>query len=106
MSAYQYFEFQAADRRPITEREMATLRGLSSRATIIPTRFVKLAGRGRERPEPRATVRAAQHLLLLAPGQISSIRWRRTVGIGSSRGCRWRPATVRAPCVRLREISE
>ncbi len=67
MSAYQYFEFQAADRRPITEREMATLRGLSSRATIIPTRFVKLAGRGRERPEPRATVRAAQHLLLPTP---------------------------------------
>ncbi len=39
MSEYQYYEFQAID-RPLTEREMATLRGYSSRATIAPTRFV------------------------------------------------------------------
>lgn len=39
MSEYQYYEFQAID-RPLTEREMATLRGFSSRATITPTRFV------------------------------------------------------------------
>jgi hypothetical protein len=39
VSEYQYYEFQAID-RPLTEREMATLRGFSSRATITPTRFV------------------------------------------------------------------
>jgi len=39
MSEYQYYEFQAID-RPLTEREIATLRGFSSRATITPTRFV------------------------------------------------------------------
>mgnify|MGYP001172704973 FL=1 len=39
MSEYQYYEFQAID-RPLTERETATLRGCSSRATITPTRFV------------------------------------------------------------------
>ena len=33
MSEYQYYEFQAID-RPLTEREVATLRGFSSRATI------------------------------------------------------------------------
>ena len=39
MSEYQYYEFQAID-RPLTAKEMATLRGYSSRATITPTRFV------------------------------------------------------------------
>src|SRR3972149_5435143 len=39
MSEHQYYEFQAID-RPLTEREKATPRGLSSRATITPTRFV------------------------------------------------------------------
>ncbi|MHB8874024.1 MAG: hypothetical protein ACYC8T_10095 [Myxococcaceae bacterium] len=39
MSEYQYYEFQAID-RALTERETATLRGFSSRATITPTRFV------------------------------------------------------------------
>ncbi len=39
MREYQCYEFQAID-RSLTEREMATLRGFSSRATITPTRFV------------------------------------------------------------------
>jgi hypothetical protein len=39
MSEYQHYEFQAID-QPLTAREMATLRGYSSRATITPTRFV------------------------------------------------------------------
>src|SRR3990170_117114 len=39
MSEHQYYEFQAID-RPLTERETATLRGFSSRATITPTWFV------------------------------------------------------------------
>jgi hypothetical protein len=38
MSEYQYYEFQAID-RPLTERQMAALRGYSTRATITPTRF-------------------------------------------------------------------
>jgi hypothetical protein len=39
MSEYQYYEFQAID-RPLTDREMSTLRNHSSRATITSTRFV------------------------------------------------------------------
>jgi hypothetical protein len=39
MSEYQYYEFQAVD-RPLTDREQATLRGYSSRATITSNRFV------------------------------------------------------------------
>ena len=39
MSEYQYYEFQAVD-RPLTDREMSTLRNASSRATITPSRFV------------------------------------------------------------------
>ncbi len=39
MSEYQYYEFQAID-RPLTDREMSTLRNYSSRAAITPTRFV------------------------------------------------------------------
>jgi hypothetical protein len=39
MSEYQYYEFQTID-RPLTDREMSTLRNYSSRATITSTRFV------------------------------------------------------------------
>jgi hypothetical protein len=39
MSEYQYYEFQAID-RPLTEREMAELRGYSTRARITATSFV------------------------------------------------------------------
>ena len=39
MSEYQYYEFQAIDRR-LTEKEMQELRGYSSRARITPTSFV------------------------------------------------------------------
>ena len=39
MSEYQYHEFQAID-RPLTDRELSTLRNCSSRATITSTRFV------------------------------------------------------------------
>lgn len=38
MSEYQYYEFQAIDRR-LTEKEMELLRGYSSRAEITPTSF-------------------------------------------------------------------
>ena len=39
MSEYQYYEFQAID-RPLSEREMRTLRSYSTRARITPTSFV------------------------------------------------------------------
>jgi hypothetical protein len=39
MSEYQYYEFAAID-RPLTRDDMATLRSISSRATISPTSFV------------------------------------------------------------------
>jgi hypothetical protein len=39
MSEYQYYEFQAIDRR-LTATEMATLRSFSTRARITPTSFV------------------------------------------------------------------
>lgn len=39
MSEYQYYEFQAID-RPLTEKQMAFVRGYSTRATITATSFV------------------------------------------------------------------
>lgn len=39
MSEYQYYEFQAID-RPLTAKEMSTLRSYSTRARITPTSFV------------------------------------------------------------------
>jgi hypothetical protein len=39
LSEYQYYEFQAID-RPLTAREMATLRSYSTRARITRTSFV------------------------------------------------------------------
>src|SRR5688572_19748933 len=39
MSEYEYYEFQALDRR-LTAAEMAKLRSFSTRATITPTSFV------------------------------------------------------------------
>jgi len=39
MSEYQYYEFQAVDRR-LTDREMIELRAYSTRATITSSRFV------------------------------------------------------------------
>ena len=38
MSEYQYYEFQAID-RPLTDRQMAELRAITSRAEITPTRL-------------------------------------------------------------------
>jgi len=38
MSEYQYYEFLALD-RPVTAKEMAQLRAISTRATITPTSF-------------------------------------------------------------------
>jgi len=51
MSEYQYYEFQAID-RPLTAKEMATLRGFSSRATITPTRFVNSYSYGSFKGDP------------------------------------------------------
>ena len=39
MSEYQYYEFQAIDRR-LTAKEVSVLRGFSTRARISPTSFV------------------------------------------------------------------
>ena len=39
LSEYQYYEFQAVDRR-LTEKEMAELRSVSTRGRITPTSFV------------------------------------------------------------------
>ena len=38
MSEYQYYEFIAVD-RPLTPKQMAELRAVSTRAEITPTRF-------------------------------------------------------------------
>jgi hypothetical protein len=51
MSEYQYYEFQAVD-RPLSKREMAELRALSTRATITPTRFVNFYNWGNFRGNP------------------------------------------------------
>ena len=39
LSEYQYYEFQAVDRR-LTEKEMAELRSVSTRGRITPTSFI------------------------------------------------------------------
>ena len=52
MSEYQYYEFQAVD-RPLTDREMRTLRSLSTRADITPTRFVNEYHWGDFKGDPR-----------------------------------------------------
>src|SRR2546423_11381245 len=51
MSEYQYYEFQAVD-RPLSKREMAELRALSTRATITPTRFANFYNWGSFRGNP------------------------------------------------------
>ncbi len=52
MSEYQYYEFAAID-RSLTNREMAELRSLSSRAEISPTRFVNVYHFGSFKGDPR-----------------------------------------------------
>ncbi len=51
MSEYQYYEFQAID-RPLSQVQMAELRGLSSRADITPTSFVNVYNFGDFRGDP------------------------------------------------------
>ena len=51
MSEYQYYEFQTLDRR-LTEREMQSLRSLSTRATITPTSFTNVYEWGDFRGSP------------------------------------------------------
>lgn len=53
MSEHQYYEFQAVD-RPLSGREMADLRTLSSRATITSTRLVNVYNWGAFRGNPAA----------------------------------------------------
>jgi len=51
MSEYQYYEFQAVD-RPLTEREMAALRAISTRAAITATRFTNVYHWGDLKADP------------------------------------------------------
>jgi hypothetical protein len=51
MSEYQYYEFQALD-RPLTPKQMAELRRLSSRAEITPTSFINTYNYGDFRGDP------------------------------------------------------
>ncbi|HET7037926.1 MAG TPA: hypothetical protein VFI42_19790, partial [Thermomicrobiaceae bacterium] len=51
MSEYQYYEFQALDRR-LTPEEMAELRQISTRAQITPTRFQNVYNYGDFRGNP------------------------------------------------------
>jgi hypothetical protein len=51
MSEYQYYEFRAID-RPLTQAEMAELRGLSTRASITPTSFQNEYNYGDFRGDP------------------------------------------------------
>jgi hypothetical protein len=53
VSEYQYYEFQAID-RPLTAKELADLRALSTRATITTTRFVNVYNWGDFKGNPRA----------------------------------------------------
>ena len=51
MSEYQYYEFRAVD-RPLTSREMASLRAISSRAAITPASFCNTYNYGDFRGDP------------------------------------------------------
>ena len=51
MSEYQYYEFQAIDRR-LTQPEMRELRALSTRAQITSSRFVNFYNYGDFRGSP------------------------------------------------------
>jgi hypothetical protein len=53
LSEYQYYEFRAVD-RPLVKDDLATLRALSSRATITPTQFVNVYNFGNFRGNPAA----------------------------------------------------
>ncbi|MEU0157199.1 hypothetical protein ABZ071_36255, partial [Micromonospora fulviviridis] len=52
MSEYQYYEFTAVD-RPLTGRERAELRSLSTRADITATSFVNTYEWGNFKGDPR-----------------------------------------------------
>jgi hypothetical protein len=52
VSEYQYYEFVAVD-RPLSERQLAELRELSTRAEITPTSFVNTYHWGDFRGDPR-----------------------------------------------------
>ena len=52
MSEYQYYEFTAVD-RPLTGREQAELRSLSTRADITATSFVNTYEWGDFKGDPR-----------------------------------------------------
>jgi hypothetical protein len=55
MSEYQYYEFLALD-RPLTEKQRAELRSISTRAEITATRFVNEYQWGDLKGDPRAMV--------------------------------------------------
>jgi hypothetical protein len=56
MSEYQYYEFLAID-RPLTDREMADLRALSTRAHITPVSFTNEYHWGDFKGDPAALMR-------------------------------------------------
>jgi hypothetical protein len=53
VSEYQYYEFLALD-RPLTDKQRAELRKLSSRAEITATRFVNEYNYGDSAAAPRS----------------------------------------------------
>jgi hypothetical protein len=55
MSEYQYYEFLALD-RPLTEKQRAELRSISTRAEITATRFVNEYQWGDLKGDPRKMV--------------------------------------------------
>jgi len=55
MSEYRYYEFLALD-RPLTDRQRAELRSISSRAEIRATRFVNEYEWGDLKADPRTMV--------------------------------------------------
>ena len=56
MSEYQYYEFQAID-RPLSEKEMAELRAISTRAVITATSFTNTYHWGDLKADPRRLLR-------------------------------------------------
>lgn len=108
MSEYQYYEFTTAD-RPLTTREQAELRSLSTRAEITATSFVNTYEWGNFKGDPRKlmgryfdahlylTNWGTRELMLRLPKRVLDPAMGRTSARSSSAVHAMRPASTRSP---------
>ena len=80
MSEYQYYEFTAVD-RPLTTREQAELRSLSTRADITATSFVNTYEWGDFKGDPRQLMERYFDASSRKPGRDQGPDGRRVPGL-------------------------